>query len=44
MDADVVALARKNLKVAPLCGFVQGDPKAILVIEFFGETAKRNTG
>jgi len=44
MDADVVALARKNLKVAPLCGFVQGDPKAILVVEFFGETAGEATG
>ncbi len=38
MDADVVVMARKNLSVAPLCSFIQGDPKAILVVEFFGET------
>jgi FAD/FMN-containing dehydrogenase/Fe-S oxidoreductase len=38
MDADVVVRARKNLSVAPLCGFIQGDPQAILVVEFFGET------
>jgi FAD/FMN-containing dehydrogenase/Fe-S oxidoreductase len=38
MDADVVIRARKNLSVAPLCDFIQGDPQAILVVEFFGET------
>jgi len=38
LDADVVVMARKNLSVAPLCGFIQGDPQAILVVEFFGET------
>jgi len=38
MDADVVVRARKNLSVAPLCGFIQGDPQAILAVEFFGET------
>ena len=40
VDADIIALARKNLSVAPLCGFIQGNPKAILVVEFFGETAQ----
>ncbi len=40
MDADVVVRARKNLSVAPLCGFIQGDPQAILVVEFFGETSE----
>ncbi|MHC4541730.1 MAG: FAD-binding and (Fe-S)-binding domain-containing protein, partial [Planctomycetota bacterium] len=38
LDADVVVMARKNLSVAPLCGFIEGDPQAILVVEFFGET------
>jgi FAD/FMN-containing dehydrogenase/Fe-S oxidoreductase len=38
VDADIIALARKNLSVAPLCGFIQGNPQAILVVEFFGET------
>ncbi|MBL7186141.1 MAG: FAD-binding protein [Phycisphaerae bacterium] len=40
LDADVVVMARKNLGIAPLCGFIQGDPQAILVVEFFGDTAK----
>ncbi len=38
MDADVVVRGRKNLSVAPLCGWIEGDPQAILVVEFFGET------
>jgi FAD/FMN-containing dehydrogenase/Fe-S oxidoreductase len=38
LDADVIVMARRNLSVAPLCGFIQGDPQAILVVEFFGET------
>ena len=40
LDADVVVMARKNRGIAPLCGFIQGDPQAILVVEFFGDTAK----
>ena len=40
LDADVVVMARKNLSVAPLCSFIQGDPQAILVVEFFGETSE----
>jgi len=40
LDADVVVMARKNLGIAPLCGFIQGDPQAILVVEFFGDTAE----
>ena len=38
MDDDVIIRARKNLNVAPLCGFIQGDPAAVLIVEFFGET------
>ncbi|UCE47731.1 MAG: 4Fe-4S dicluster domain-containing protein, partial [Phycisphaerales bacterium] len=40
LDADVVVMARKNLGIAPLCGFIRGDPEAILVVEFFGDTAE----
>jgi FAD/FMN-containing dehydrogenase/Fe-S oxidoreductase len=40
VDADIIALARKNLSVAPLCGFIQGNPQAILVVEFFGQTER----
>ncbi len=38
MDADVVIRGRKNLSVAPLCSWIEGDPQAILVVEFFGKT------
>lgn len=38
MDEDVVFRARKNLSVAPLTTWIEGDPKAILVVEFFGDT------
>jgi FAD/FMN-containing dehydrogenase/Fe-S oxidoreductase len=40
LDADVVVMARKNRGIAPLCGFIHGDPQAILIVEFFGDTAK----
>ncbi len=39
LNADVLSLARKNLNIAPLCSFVQGDPQALLIVEFFGDTA-----
>ncbi len=38
LDADVIVRARKNLNVAPQCGFIQGDPEAILIVEFFGDS------
>lgn len=40
MDEDVVIRARKNLSIAPLTDWIEGDPKGILVVEFFGETAE----
>jgi len=38
MDRATIGLARSNLSIAPLCGFIEGEPAAILVVEFFGET------
>jgi len=38
LDRTVIALARENLSTAPLCGFFQGDPEAVLIVEFFGDT------
>ena len=38
MDEDVLIRARQNLSIAPLCTFIKGDPKGILVVEFFGDT------
>ena len=43
MDWDVLTMARKNLHVAPLCGFLQGDPAAILTIEFSGDSKDEMT-
>jgi len=36
LDHAVLTLARKNLTTAPLCDFLQGDPAAVLLVEFFG--------
>ncbi|MBW8041703.1 MAG: FAD-binding protein [Planctomycetes bacterium] len=38
LDADVIVRAHGNLSLAPLCGFIQGEPRAILIVEFFGRT------
>jgi len=43
LDGTVVDLARNNLLTAPLCGFIEGDPQAILVIEFAGDTPEQVT-
>ena len=40
MDEDIVIRARENLSIRPLTQFVEGDPKAILIVEFFGESEK----
>lgn len=39
-DDDVISRARENLSAAPLCGFIEGDPAAILIVEFFAEDDK----
>jgi FAD/FMN-containing dehydrogenase/Fe-S oxidoreductase len=45
LDEDLVTRARKNLSIKPLTEFIRGDPKAILVVEFFapspGEAKKK---
>ncbi len=38
LDSDVIFRGRENLSIAPLCGFIQGEPAAILIVEFFGAT------
>ena len=40
LDDTVTDRARANLTTAPLCGFIEGDPRAILVVQFYGETAE----
>ena len=44
MDSDVIVMARKNRHVAPLCEFLQGDPAAVLIVEFFGDTPEEVAG
>ena len=39
LDRTVLELARGNLEVARLADFLEGDPEAILIVEFYGETA-----
>jgi FAD/FMN-containing dehydrogenase/Fe-S oxidoreductase len=36
LDDSVLSRARKNLTTGPLCGFLEGDPKAVLVVQFYG--------
>lgn len=38
MDGIIIDRARANLLTRDMCGFVEGDPAAVLVVEFFGET------
>jgi FAD/FMN-containing dehydrogenase/Fe-S oxidoreductase len=38
LDNRVITLARRNLSTRPLCDFLEGDPPAVLIVEFFGET------
>ena len=38
IDSDVITRARNNLNIAPLCGFLQGDPAAGLIVEFLGDS------
>ena len=38
IDSDLMTGARNNLNIAPLCGFIEGDPKGILIVEFYGDT------
>jgi FAD/FMN-containing dehydrogenase/Fe-S oxidoreductase len=37
LDSPILRLAAQNLALRPHCTFVEGDPAAVLVIEFFGE-------
>ncbi|MFC1676243.1 FAD-binding and (Fe-S)-binding domain-containing protein [Planctomycetota bacterium] len=43
VDDDVLGNARKNIGTAKLCGFIQDEPKAILITEFFGDDIEQAT-
>ncbi|RMF75874.1 MAG: FAD-binding oxidoreductase, partial [Planctomycetota bacterium] len=38
LDRRVITMARRNLGIAPLCDFFEGDPAAVLIVEFIGES------
>ena len=40
LDDTVVRLSRENLTTARSCHFIEGDPAAILIVEFYGDTAE----
>jgi FAD/FMN-containing dehydrogenase/Fe-S oxidoreductase len=40
LDHTVVSLSRENLTTQRSCHFIEGDPAAILIVEFYGDTAE----
>ena len=40
LDRTVLDLARGNLEIARMRDFLEGDPEAVLIIEFYGDTAE----
>ena len=40
IDDSVLSPAWKNLATAPMCGFLKGEPKAVLVVQFYGDSAE----
>ena len=38
LDRTILDLARKNLNTAARCDFLEGEPAAVLIVEFYGET------
>ncbi len=39
LDRTVLDLARGNLEIARMRDFLEGDPEAVLIVEFYGDTA-----
>ncbi len=37
MDADLIRTAKASPNISKLCGWMEGDPQGILVVEFFGD-------
>jgi FAD/FMN-containing dehydrogenase/Fe-S oxidoreductase len=40
LDHTVLQLARGNLKTARLCDFLEGEPEAVLIVEFYGDSVE----
>ncbi len=41
LDSPILRLAARNLEVSKYCRFVEGEPEALLMIEFFGDTPEQ---
>ena len=41
MDRSLIGLARENLSTRALCDFVEGDPAACLIVEFFADSSEQ---
>jgi Fe-S oxidoreductase len=44
MDKDLIMQARGNPSSARQCGWMEGDPQGILIVEFFGESPEEAVG
>ncbi len=44
LDHTVISMARENLMIRPLTGFLEGDPNCILIVEFHGESHDETRG
>lgn len=44
LDKTVLDLSRENLTTRRACHFLEGDPAAILIVEFYGDTAEEVMG
>ncbi|HLA39413.1 MAG TPA: FAD-linked oxidase C-terminal domain-containing protein, partial [Candidatus Glassbacteria bacterium] len=40
LDRTLISLARENLTTRTLCDFFQGEPEAVLIVEFYGDSAE----
>lgn len=38
LDEDLINTARSSHTIAPLCDWIEGNPKGILIVEFFGDS------
>lgn len=44
LDRTVIGLAKENLETRKLTGWVEGDPAAVLIMEFFGDSMEEAEG
>ncbi|MBN1766087.1 MAG: FAD-binding protein [Sedimentisphaerales bacterium] len=42
LDGDIIVQARRNPGTSGLCGFIEGNPQAVLIVEFIGDDAEES--